>query len=166
VVGASSALGGEWPAAPGIFAEESNRRGRCRRGDACATEDACATKKEVTRRVSSGREDGGRPGADPVITADEVRHIAHLARLELTDREIEWFRVRLGAILEYVAKLNEIDIENVEPTSHVILMENVLRDDVVRPSLSRDEAIGSAPSSRNGFVAAPRIIETDDSGVV
>jgi aspartyl-tRNA(Asn)/glutamyl-tRNA(Gln) amidotransferase subunit C len=102
--------------------------------------------------------------AGPVISADEVRHIAHLARLKLADEEVEWFRLRLTAILEYVAKLNEIDVSNVEPTSHVIEMENVLRNDEVRPSLRQDSVLHAAPATSAGFVVVPRIIETEDRG--
>lgn len=99
-----------------------------------------------------------------MIDAEEVRRIARLARLALRDDEIEWFRGRLGAVLEYVAKLDGVDTEGVEPTSHVITLTNVFREDAVLPSLPQGSAVRNAPRAADGFIIAPRIIETEGSG--
>lgn len=93
------------------------------------------------------------------ITLQEVEHVARLARLALSDEEKEQMRSQLDRILAYIEKLNQLDTASVEPTSHVIPMTNVFREDAVAPSLPRDEALGNAPESREGFFRVPRIIE-------
>ena len=93
------------------------------------------------------------------ITRREVDHVARLARLELTEDEKETMTRQLDRILGYVDKLNELDTSQVEPTSHVIPMVNVLRGDEVRPSLSPDDALSNAPDRDGAFFRVPRIIE-------
>jgi len=93
------------------------------------------------------------------ITRGEVEHVARLARLALSEEEKELMTRQLDRILGYVDKLNELDTTQVEPTSHVLPMENVMREDAVRPSLSQDEALANAPDKEHPFFRVPRIIE-------
>ena len=93
------------------------------------------------------------------ITIKEVEHVARLARLELSEEEKERTRAQLDSILSYIDKLNELDTSAVEPTSHVLPMTNVFREDEVRPSLSREEAMASAPDRQDVFFRVPRILE-------
>ena len=93
------------------------------------------------------------------ISKEEVKHIAMLSRLELDEKEIAVYQDQLSRILEYVEKLNEIDTSNVEPVSHVIELNNVMRQDIVKPSLPRDEALKNAPDSVDKFFRVPKIIE-------
>jgi aspartyl-tRNA(Asn)/glutamyl-tRNA(Gln) amidotransferase subunit C len=94
-----------------------------------------------------------------MITPEDVEHVAELARLELTAVEKEQFITQLNNILTYIQKLNELDTTGVEPTSHVIPMFNVLRDDEVQPSLERELALQNAPQESHFFFKVPRIIE-------
>ena len=93
------------------------------------------------------------------ITTDEVEHIARLARLRFEPEEIEKFRAQLSAILDYVAKLNELDTGDVEPTSHALDLEDVVREDTVRPSLPAGKVLGNAPRSADGHFCVPPVIE-------
>jgi aspartyl-tRNA(Asn)/glutamyl-tRNA(Gln) amidotransferase subunit C len=94
-----------------------------------------------------------------MIARQDVEHVAELARLELTPEEKERFSAQLNEILTYVDKLNELDTAQVEPTSHVIPMANVWRDDEVRPSLDRALVLQNAPDASHFFFKVPRIIE-------
>lgn len=94
-----------------------------------------------------------------MITRADVLHVAELARLELTPDEQEQFIVQLNSILTYIEKLSELDTTDVEPTSHVLPMSNVFRDDEVQPSLDRDLALQNAPQESHAFFKVPRIIE-------
>ena len=82
-------------------------------------------------------------------------HVAKLARLKLDDEEIERMSSELSGILEHIEHINELDLENVEPTSHVIALENVLRPDEPRPSWSRDEVLERAPDPASGAFRVP-----------
>jgi aspartyl-tRNA(Asn)/glutamyl-tRNA(Gln) amidotransferase subunit C len=93
------------------------------------------------------------------ITRKEVEHVARLARLELTDEEKERMTAQLDAILDYIGKLNQLDTSDVEPTSTVIPMVSVMREDEVQPSLAQDEALANAPDREDIFFRVPRIIE-------
>jgi aspartyl-tRNA(Asn)/glutamyl-tRNA(Gln) amidotransferase subunit C len=94
-----------------------------------------------------------------MITREDVEHVAELARLELTAAEKEQFIAQLNSILTYIDQLNELDTTDVEPTSHVIPMSNVLRDDAVCPSLDRALVLHNAPQESHFFFKVPRIIE-------
>jgi aspartyl-tRNA(Asn)/glutamyl-tRNA(Gln) amidotransferase subunit C len=94
-----------------------------------------------------------------MISRDDVEHVAELARLTLSPAEQEQFIGQLNRILTYVEKLSELDTQAVEPTSHVIPMSNVWRDDEVHPSLSRPEALRNAPEESHFFFKVARIIE-------
>ncbi len=94
-----------------------------------------------------------------MIAHQDVEHVAELARLQLTPEEKERFSAQLNEILTYIGKLNELDTTQVEPTSHVIPMANVWRDDEVRPSLDRELVLQNAPDASHFFFKVPRIIE-------
>ena len=93
------------------------------------------------------------------ITMAEVEHVARLARLELNEQEKEKMRAQLDSILSYIDKLNELDTSGVEPTSHVLPLTNVFREDEVRPSLSQEEALANAPDRHDLLFRVPRILE-------
>ena len=90
-----------------------------------------------------------------MIDRDQVLHVARLARLKLTDDEIERMAGELSGILEHVDRISELDLDGVEPTSHVIALENVLRPDEPRPSWSRDEVLEPAPDPASGAFRVP-----------
>ena len=96
-----------------------------------------------------------------MLAREEVLHIARLARLKLTEEEIELYREQLGRILDYFKKLEELDTSDVEPTSHVLDVKNVLRADEPRPSVSQEEALRNAPKKRDGYFEVPQVIERD-----
>ncbi len=82
-----------------------------------------------------------------MIDRDQVLHVARLARLRLTDEEVERMTGELSTILDHIEKISELDLDDVAPTSHVVAMENVLRPDEPRPSLPREGALGQAPDT-------------------
>jgi aspartyl-tRNA(Asn)/glutamyl-tRNA(Gln) amidotransferase subunit C len=90
-----------------------------------------------------------------VIDREQVLHVARLARLKLTDEEVEKMASELSGILEHVEHINELDLEHVEPTSHVVAVENVLRPDEPRPSWSREEVLERAPDPAGGSFRVP-----------
>lgn len=93
------------------------------------------------------------------IDATLVDHITGLARLSLSEDEKEAMVADLSKILAYIEKLNELDITGVEPTSHVLDLVNVVREDKPRPSIALDEALLNAPDRADDFYRVPRIIE-------
>lgn len=93
------------------------------------------------------------------ITRLEVEHVAKLARLELSDQEKEKLTDQLSNILTYVEKMNELDTRNVAPTSHVLDITNVMRDDAPDDSLPQERALANAPDKAVGHYKVPRIIE-------
>lgn len=93
------------------------------------------------------------------ITINEVEHVAKLARLEFSEDEKELFRGQMDAILSYIDKLAELDTSGVEPTSHVLPITNVMREDVPVASLSPDDALANAPERSGSFYRVPKIIE-------
>ncbi|WP_026701529.1 Asp-tRNA(Asn)/Glu-tRNA(Gln) amidotransferase subunit GatC [Salibacterium aidingense] len=93
------------------------------------------------------------------ITKEQVRHVAHLARLSVTEEEAATFTEQLDAIIEFAEQLNELETENVEPTTHVLDIHNVLRKDEQRPSLDREEALKNAPDQEGGQVKVPSVLE-------
>jgi aspartyl-tRNA(Asn)/glutamyl-tRNA(Gln) amidotransferase subunit C len=90
-----------------------------------------------------------------VIEREQVLHVARLSRLKLTEEEVAVLERELSSILDHVDRLAEIDIEGVEPTTHVVPLQNVLRDDLPRPSLDRDRALEGAPDPRDGAFRVP-----------
>jgi len=89
----------------------------------------------------------------------KIEHIALLSRLRLSEEERKVFSKQISSIIEYISKLNEIDTRDVEPTSHVLQIKNVFRDDEVRSSLSKDKALQNAPDRTDDFFRVPKIIE-------
>ena len=89
----------------------------------------------------------------------DIHYVAHLARLELTSQEEKHLGNQLGSILEYIAKLRELDVTGVEPTAHAVPMVNVTRPDEVRPGLTNEEAMRNAPATANGLFLVPKIVE-------
>jgi len=90
-----------------------------------------------------------------MIDRDQVLHVARLALLALTDEEVERMPGELSKILEHVEKMDELDLDGVEPTSHVVDLTNVLRDDEPRPCLPRDKALAGAPDVADGGFRVP-----------
>jgi aspartyl-tRNA(Asn)/glutamyl-tRNA(Gln) amidotransferase subunit C len=90
-----------------------------------------------------------------MIERDEVLHVARLARLGLTDDEVETMARELSGILEHVDRMNQLDIEGVEPTDHVVELENVLRSDEPRPSWPKPEILEPAPDPAEGAFRVP-----------
>ena len=89
------------------------------------------------------------------ISRDEVLHVARLARLALTDEEVERLGGQLSAILEAVGKVSELDLADVEPTAHLLELVNVWAEDEPQPSLTVDEALANAPDREAGFFRVP-----------
>ncbi|MDE0553992.1 MAG: Asp-tRNA(Asn)/Glu-tRNA(Gln) amidotransferase subunit GatC [Candidatus Poribacteria bacterium] len=107
----------------------------------------------------------------PTITTEGVRHVANLARLEFNDEETAHFTEQLTRILDYIGKLNELDTEDVPPTSHihphqVVIMggsqteaAHVAKPDVVKPSYPREQVLANAPEPEAGYFGVPRVVD-------
>ncbi len=93
------------------------------------------------------------------ITQELVDHVARLARLDLTGEEAVRMQVQLGDILGYISLLDELDLSDVPPTSHVVEMVNIMRDDEVKPSLPLEKGLANAPAREGTAFKVPRIIE-------
>ncbi|MBD2847770.1 Asp-tRNA(Asn)/Glu-tRNA(Gln) amidotransferase subunit GatC [Paenibacillus sp. IB182496] len=93
------------------------------------------------------------------ITIKDVEHVANLARLELSEEEKEQFTGQLNAILNYAEKLGELDTSGVEPTTHVLPITNVMREDEPRPSTGVDKAMRNAPDEDEGQFRVPAVLE-------
>ena len=92
-----------------------------------------------------------------------VRHVAHLARLDITDEEVARFAGQLSGILGYVEKLNELDTTDVPPTAHTLPVNNVFRADVVRPSWEVDRALHNAPQCQEGLFRVPKVLDQESA---
>lgn len=93
------------------------------------------------------------------VTIKDVEHIAQLAKLNFTEDEKVRFTEQFNEILSFMEKLNELDTTNVEPLSHVIELQNVLREDTVKPSLPTEEALKNAPAKTDRFFKVPKVID-------
>jgi aspartyl-tRNA(Asn)/glutamyl-tRNA(Gln) amidotransferase subunit C len=93
------------------------------------------------------------------INLEQVRYVAELARLDLDPAEEQRLTGQLNAILEYMDQLGEVDTAGVEPTSHVLPLTNVMREDLVREGLSTEAALANAPAAEQGHFAVPKILE-------
>ena len=93
------------------------------------------------------------------ISKEEVKHVAHLARLAITEEEAEMFADQLAAITKFADELNELDTTNVAPTTHVLPLVNVLRDDKSVPGLDREKMMKNVKEEEAGQVKVPTIIE-------
>ena len=92
-------------------------------------------------------------------TGIDIKYVAHLARIHLSPDEESRFGAQLGQVLQYIEKLNELDVSQVEPTAHAVPMVNVTRSDEVQPSLPHEEAMRNAPAKANGLFIVPKIVE-------
>ena len=93
------------------------------------------------------------------LEKEKVRYVARLARLKLTEEEIELFSRQLGDVLTYMEKLNELNTTDVPSTSHVLPLKNVFRKDEVHPSLLQEEVLSNVPLGEKGFFKVPKVIE-------
>jgi aspartyl-tRNA(Asn)/glutamyl-tRNA(Gln) amidotransferase subunit C len=93
------------------------------------------------------------------LSADEVRKVAHLARLELTEAEVQAMTRQLSAIVEYVDQLRQVNTDAVEPLAHALNVSNVFREDEPAPSLPVDEALASAPQRQGDFYRVPAVLD-------
>ncbi len=92
-----------------------------------------------------------------MITTDDVKHVAKLARLELTEEETKQYTKQLGDILKYVEQMNEVDTTGIEPMPHAIPVYNVMREDVVKYEQTKEELMKNAPFEEDGFFRVPKI---------
>ena len=94
----------------------------------------------------------------PTISRDEVKHLAQLARLAVTDQELDVFAGQLDVIIAAVADVTDVASDDVPPTSHAVPLTNVFRQDVVRPGLTQQQALAGAPAAEDGRFRVPRIL--------
>ncbi|GAB20780.1 aspartyl/glutamyl-tRNA(Asn/Gln) amidotransferase subunit C [Gordonia effusa NBRC 100432] len=97
-------------------------------------------------------------GAKPTISRDEVAHLAKLSRLALSDDELDHYATQLDSILAHVAQVAEVAADDVPPTAHPVPLANVLRPDVVAPSLTPEQALSGAPAVEQDRFAVPQIL--------
>jgi aspartyl-tRNA(Asn)/glutamyl-tRNA(Gln) amidotransferase subunit C len=97
----------------------------------------------------------------PTISRDEVAHLARLARLAVTEDELDTFAGQLAVILESVASVSEVAADDIPPTSHSVPLTNVFRDDVAYPGLTQRQALAAAPAEEDGRFRVPRILEEE-----
>ena len=100
---------------------------------------------------------------DKKIDQTQVRKVAKLARLDLSDTEVDEFSSQLSAIIEYVEKMNKLDTDNVEPLAHCLPLSNCFREDVVKESLGTEKTLANAPQRDGEFFKVPKILD-DNSG--
>ena len=93
------------------------------------------------------------------ISTEDVKHVAHLARLAVTEEEAEQMRKELDAIITFAEQLNELDTTNVKPTSHVLKMVNVMREDRATEGLPVEEVVKNAPDQQDGYIRVPSIMD-------
>ena len=93
------------------------------------------------------------------LTPDEVRWVAHLARLELSDAELTAMTPQLSAIVDYVNQLQAVPTDGVEPLAHALDLANVFRDDLAAPSLPAEQALANAPARKGSFYSVPTVLE-------
>ena len=93
------------------------------------------------------------------LDREAVLHIARLARVHLTDEEVETYAKQLGDIIGHFDVLNRVDTEGVEPTAHTLPLRNVIAEDLARPSLPRDEVLAMAPNTEDGYLRVRAVLE-------
>jgi aspartyl-tRNA(Asn)/glutamyl-tRNA(Gln) amidotransferase subunit C len=96
------------------------------------------------------------------LTRDQVLHVAELAKLKLTDNEVNLFQEQLSAILEYADRLGELDTESIPPTAGVLPLRNVMRPDRERPSFPRSVMLENTPDTEDGFVRVKAVLDADE----
>ncbi|WP_420621480.1 Asp-tRNA(Asn)/Glu-tRNA(Gln) amidotransferase subunit GatC [Candidatus Poriferisodalis sp.] len=94
----------------------------------------------------------------PVISTDQVAHVARLARIELTPAEIDHYTGHLGRVLDHARELEDLDLADVPPLAHPYPLQNVFRDDVAGPPVDRDEVLGQAPAVSDGQFEVPPVL--------
>lgn len=100
----------------------------------------------------------GREATPVTLSREDVVHVARLARLDLSDEEVELFTAQLRTVLDHAADVAALDLSHLEPSSHPIALDNVLRPDQPRPSLDRDEVLAAAPDVEDYRFRVPRIV--------
>ncbi|MBT2694253.1 Asp-tRNA(Asn)/Glu-tRNA(Gln) amidotransferase subunit GatC [Bacillus sp. ISL-55] len=93
------------------------------------------------------------------ISEEQVKHVAHLARLAITEEEAQMLTEQLDKIITYAEQLNELNTDNVEPTAHVLEIKNVMREDRAKEGLPREEVLKNAPEHQDGQIKVPGIME-------
>ena len=93
------------------------------------------------------------------LSRDRVMEIAELAKLELTEQEIDHYAEQLSAILDYAARLEQLNTDDIPPTASVLPLQNVMRDDVARPSLPREQVVANAPAAVNGQFRVDAVLD-------
>lgn len=116
-----------------------------------------SSESQAPRVLRPGRQYDG-PVTEELISLDEVRHVARLARLELSPQEITTLRGELSALLDHVDKVRRLDTSDVEPTAHPLPLSNVLRPDEIRPGLERAEVLAEAPAIEDNRFLVPPIL--------
>jgi aspartyl-tRNA(Asn)/glutamyl-tRNA(Gln) amidotransferase subunit C len=104
------------------------------------------------------------PSPHVSISRQDVEHVARLARLELSDEELDALQAQLSKILDHAARVTSLDTEGVPPTSHAIPLSNVFRPDEPAGSLTQEEALELAPAEEAGHFRVPRILEAEEDG--
>ena len=94
-----------------------------------------------------------------MISKDNVKYVADLARIHLRDEEIEYLTIDLEKILQYINKLDTLDVGEIQPTTHVLPLKNVYREDKVQPSLTQDEVLKFSIEKQDGSFKVPKVIE-------
>ena len=94
-----------------------------------------------------------------MVSHDDVKYVAKLARLKVEDADLDRYSRQLSSILNHIDKISELDLAEVEPTSHVLKLSNICREDVSRPGVSRESALANGPSVENGAFRVPAILE-------
>jgi aspartyl-tRNA(Asn)/glutamyl-tRNA(Gln) amidotransferase subunit C len=108
--------------------------------------------------VTDGTSPDASPDAGTAISRADVAHLAMLARLALSDEELDRFAGQLDVIIKSVARVSEVATDDIPPTSHALPLTNVMRDDVLRPGLTQEEALSGAPAAELGRFRVPRIL--------
>ncbi len=94
-----------------------------------------------------------------MFSKKELQHLGNLARIEFSDSDLEKYGRELDSILDYIEQLKEVDVKHVEPTSHVMGLSNVFREDIVKPSINVGEMLKNCPDRKGSFFRVPKVIE-------
>lgn len=93
------------------------------------------------------------------IDKDTVKYTAQLSRIELQDKELDKLSLQLKGILDFIDKLSKVDVQNIAPTSHILALKNVLREDIPKDSLPVEKVLANAPQKEGNFFVVPKVIE-------
>lgn len=99
--------------------------------------------------------------AKKTLSIEEVKHVADLAKLDLSEKEFVKFRKQLSDVVDFISKIDELDIKNVTPTSQTTGLENIFRDDITTPSLTQEEVLANAPSKYKGYFKVKAIFNEE-----